>query len=168
MFAYVLIRPHSFYQLTRSWWHGLDTYLNWTNNQDWSEWPVSWRGVAGFDSRWERGKNWASRPSQWTVNGVPSLNDLAVDGTKHNQPTNSVPMKNRQHVELHVKKPNIYACVFKIQRYNIPVRNVIFRKCRLMHQYFYVFRDRYLLKMFYTKLCNKNVTQEYKRINNNW
>ena len=34
-----------------------------------------------FDSRWERCKNRASRPSQGTVNGVPSLNDLAVYGT---------------------------------------------------------------------------------------
>ena len=35
----------------------------------------------GFDSRWERCKEQDSRPSQGTINGVPSLNDLAVDGT---------------------------------------------------------------------------------------
>ena len=34
-----------------------------------------------FDFRWERCKNRASRSSQGTVNGVLSLNDLAVDGT---------------------------------------------------------------------------------------
>ena len=44
----------------------------------------------GFDSRSERCIYRASRPSQGTVNGVPSLNDLAVDGTLNttNQPTN--------------------------------------------------------------------------------
>ena len=35
----------------------------------------------GFDSRWERCRNRATRPSQETVNGVPFLNDLGVDGT---------------------------------------------------------------------------------------
>ena len=42
-----------------------------------------------FDSRWERCKNRASRPSQGTVNGGAALNDSAVDGTLNttNQPT---------------------------------------------------------------------------------
>ena len=34
-----------------------------------------------FNSRWERCIYRASGPSQGTVNGVLSLNDLAVDGT---------------------------------------------------------------------------------------
>ena len=34
----------------------------------------------GFDSRLKRCKNRASRHSQGTLNGVPSLNDLAIDG----------------------------------------------------------------------------------------
>ena len=39
------------------------------------------RDGLGFDTRWERCIYRASRPSQGTVNGVPSLNDLAVEGT---------------------------------------------------------------------------------------
>ena len=39
------------------------------------------RDGPGFDSRWGPCKNRASSPLQGTVNGVPSLNDLAVDGT---------------------------------------------------------------------------------------
>ena len=46
------------------------------------------RNDPGLDSLWERCKNRASRPSQGTVNGAPSLNDLTVDGTLNttNQP----------------------------------------------------------------------------------
>ena len=40
------------------------------------------RDGPGFDSRWERSIYRASRSSQGTVNGVPSLNDLAVEGCK--------------------------------------------------------------------------------------
>ena len=39
------------------------------------------RDGPGFDSQWELCENRASCPSQGTVNGVLSLNDLAVDGT---------------------------------------------------------------------------------------
>ena len=39
------------------------------------------RDGPGFDSRSRHCIYRASRPSQGTVNGVPSLNDLAVDGT---------------------------------------------------------------------------------------
>ena len=46
------------------------------------------RDGSGFDSRWEQCKNRASCPLQGTANGVPSLNDLAVDAVKHNQQTN--------------------------------------------------------------------------------
>ena len=44
----------------------------------------------GFNSRWEQCKNRALHLLQGMVNGVPSLNDLAIIGTlsKHNQPTN--------------------------------------------------------------------------------
>ena len=47
------------------------------------------RDGPGFDYRLGRCKDPAARPSQGTVNGVPSLNDLAVDGTLNttNQPT---------------------------------------------------------------------------------
>ena len=41
-----------------------------------------------FDSRWERCKSRASRPSQGTVNGVPSVYELAINGTQPTQPTN--------------------------------------------------------------------------------
>ena len=39
------------------------------------------RDGPGFDSRWERFIYRASHLSQGTVNGVPSLNDLAYEGT---------------------------------------------------------------------------------------
>ena len=84
------------------------------------------RNDPGFDSRWGRCRNWASSPSQGTVNGggATSLNDLVVDGTLNttNQPTKPYPMliqdnyRKRNCMENHPPMERSHAGIWDLTR----------------------------------------------------
>ena len=72
-------------------------------------------------------KNRASRPSQGTAKGAPSLNDLAVDGTFNttNQPTNQ-PTNQASHLKynpfIYKTSVDLHNCSH-ISVYQCPKRN---------------------------------------------